>query len=142
MTEGVKGIKEVCVNFDLIISSPLIRAADTAKITAEGTRYENQIIITEYLLPGTPQRSLIKFMAEYNHLDKILIVGHEPQLSYFASRLLGNDEQIIELKKGGICRIDIEKLPPEKPGKLIFNLSPKQLRLIAQSSETNQSGND
>jgi len=130
MVLGAKGIKEIAGSFDLIISSPLIRALDTAKITAEATRYENQIIVTEYLLPGSPQRSLFKFLADYKHLEKILLVGHEPHLRYFASKLLGSDEPVIEFKKGGICRIDVEKIPSEKPGKIIFHIQPRQLRLI------------
>jgi phosphohistidine phosphatase len=145
MIEGAKGIKEIAGAFDLIVTSPLIRAYDTAKITAEVLRYENHIITTDYLLPGSPQRSLIKFLADYNHLEKILLVGHEPHLGYFASRLLGSDEMIVEFKKGGICRIDIEELPVEKPGKLIFSTQPKQLRLIANTlskEETNPAGND
>jgi len=140
MTEGAKGIKEAAGSFDLIITSPLIRALDTAKITAEVTGYENQIIITEHLLPGSPQRTLFKFIADYKHLEKILLVGHEPHLGFLASKLVGIDESVIDLKKGGICRIDIDDMPPGKNGKLIWLLQPKHLRLI--SKQNNSGGND
>jgi phosphohistidine phosphatase len=132
MTEGAKGIKETAGSFDLIISSPLIRALDTAKITAEATSYENQIIISEHLLPGSPQRTLFKFIADYKHLEKILLVGHEPHLGFIASKLIGVNEPVIEFKKGGICRIDLDDMPPKKNGKLIWHLQPKQLRLISK----------
>lgn len=144
MTECAHGIREITEGFDVIISSPLIRALDTAKITAEATDYSKQIVTTEYLLPGSPQRNLLKFLTGYKHNQKILLVGHEPHLGYLASILIGTSESVIEFKKGGICRIDIDGMPPVKPGKLIYLLQPKELRAIAlvPIKETGKGNND
>jgi phosphohistidine phosphatase len=130
MIEGAKGIFSAAGKFDVIISSPLIRALHTAKILAEHTDYNSEIAICDYLLPGSPQRSLFKYLSEFVHLEKVCIVGHEPHLGFIASKLLGTDESVIELKKGAICRIDIDGFSLEKPGKLIWLLQPKQLRMI------------
>lgn len=133
ITECAKGIKELSGSFDVIISSPLIRALETAKITAEATGYNKQVVITGYLLPGSPQRNLFKFLSGYKHNQKILLVGHEPHLGYLASMLIGTNESVVEFKKGGICRIDADDIPPVKPGKLIYLLQPKELRAIANA---------
>lgn len=131
MIEGAKAILKITGTFDTIISSPLIRAVHTANILAEHTNYKGEISVTNYLLPGSPQKSLFKFLCNFNDKEKICIVGHEPHLGYIASKLIGIDESVVELKKGAICRIDTGVgFPPEKPGKLVWLFQPKQLRMI------------
>jgi len=129
-TECAKAINIIAGGFDVIISSPLVRALHTAKILAEHTMYSKEVIVTEHILPGSPQRSLFTFLEKFNNSDKICITGHEPLLGYIASVLIGQDKSVIELKKGGICRIDIDKLPPERPGRLVWLMQPRQLMLI------------
>lgn len=128
-----KAINILTGSFDIIISSPLVRALHTAKILAEHTSFTKDIIITAHLLPGSPQRNLLKSLNDYKNSEKICIVGHEPMLGYLASKFIGHDESVIELKKGGICRIDIDKLPPVKPGRLVWLMQPKQLMMIGQN---------
>ncbi len=130
MVEGAKGIKEISGSFDVIITSPLTRALHTAKITAEAAGYEKEIVITTYLLPGSPQSSLFNFLNEYKTSGKVMIVGHEPHLGFIASSLLGINNSAVELKKGALCRIDTESFPPSGKGKLIFLIQPKELRAI------------
>jgi phosphohistidine phosphatase len=125
-----KAINILTGRFDIIISSPLVRALHTAKILAEHTSFTKDIIVTEYLLPGSPQRIFFKFLKQFNKAEKICITGHEPMLGFLASKFIGQDESVIELKKGAVCRIDIDKLPPEKPGTLVWLMQPKQLMMI------------
>ena len=132
LTESAKGIARIVESFDIIISSPLIRALDTAKITAETVGYEKEIPTTEYLIPGNPMRSLFNFLKEYNNKEKLLLVGHEPQLGYLASYLLGIEEHVIEFKKGGMCRIDIPGFPPKKKGVLVCHLTQKHLIVLGK----------
>ena len=132
LTESAKGIARIVESFDIIISSPLIRALDTAKITAETVGYEKEIPTTEYLIPGNPMRSLFNFLKEYNNKEKLLLVGHEPQLGYLASYLLGIEEHVIEFKKGGMCRIDVSGFPPKKKGVLVCHLTQKHLIVLGK----------
>jgi phosphohistidine phosphatase len=127
LTESAKGISSLVEKFDVIVSSPLVRALDTAKITAEAVGYGKDIVTTEYMVPGNPMRSLFNFLKDYNDKEKLLLVGHEPHLGYLASYLIGIEEHVIEFKKGGMCRIDIEEFSPKKQGKLIWHLTQKQL---------------
>ena len=134
MTEGAKGIAKVVDKVDVIVSSPLVRALDTAKITAEALGFDKKIVVTDYMVPGYPQRSLFNFLQKFNKEKNIMLVGHEPHLGYLASSLLGIEEHVIEFKKGGLCRIDINEFPPKEKGKLIWHITPKQLKEIAKQN--------
>lgn len=132
--ECAKAINTIAGRFDVIISSPLVRALHTAKILAEHTSFTKEIVVTEHLLPGSPQRSLFKFLNQYRKSGKICIIGHEPHLGFIASKLIGMDNSVIELKKGAMCRIDTDKFPPDNSGKLIWLIQTKQLRMIQEKS--------
>jgi len=58
-------------------------------------------------------------------------VGHEPDLGYLASALLGSENSLLEFKKGALCAIEVSTLPPRAGGKLLWHLQPKHLRAIA-----------
>lgn len=133
MTVAAQGIAKIVNKFDVVVSSPLVRALDTARITAEVVKYKYKIIITKYLLPGSLNNILFDFLSKYKNKQSILLVGHEPHLGILASGLLGMGDSVIEFKKGGICRIDIDSMPPRSPGMLVWSLAPKQLRLIAKT---------
>ena len=132
LMESAKGIANLVESFDVIVSSPLVRALETAKITAEAVGYGKDIITTEYLVPGQPMRSLFNFLNQYNDKGKMLLVGHEPQFGYLASYMLGIEEHVIEFKKGGMCRIDIPGFPPKKKGVLIWHLTQKHLIVLGK----------
>lgn len=135
MTEAAKGIAKFVKKFDLIVSSPLIRALDTARLTAKAVDYKDDIVISKYLLPGSSNNNLLDFLSKYKSKKSILLVGHEPYLGLLASGLLGIGDSVIEFKKGGICRIDIDSMPPHSPGMLVWSLAPKQLRLIVKTKK-------
>ena len=60
---------------------------------------------------------------------RVALVGHEPELGELAARLLGA-RGAVEFKKGAVCRIDVDALPPTAPGALRWLLPPKVLRSI------------
>jgi phosphohistidine phosphatase SixA len=72
---------------------------------------------------------LIRFQ-DKKHL---LLIGHNPLLGYAYAFLIGGKKDPnleIDLKKGGLCRIEIDGLPDGGPGTLRWLLTPKQLRLL------------
>src|SRR5579883_3278273 len=97
MTKAAKGIASLIGNVDLILTSPLIRARDTAKITADVLGVENKIETCEYLAPGSPTKNLLLSLGKYKNFKSILLVGHEPELGFIASALLGSDESQLGL---------------------------------------------
>jgi len=128
MRKAARGIANVIEKIDVILTSPLIRAHDTAKIAAEAMGADHKIEVCRELLPGSSAKKLLLYLAKYKNLDHIMIVGHEPDLGYLASAVLGSEHPLIEFKKGALCCIEVSSLPPKGPGTLLWHLQPKQLR--------------
>ncbi len=133
MERASVGIASLVSDIDVILTSPLERAHHTAKIIAKAMRAEKKIKVVKELLPGSPQADLLSALASLGGKSRVMIIGHEPDLSRFASSLLGSPQTaIIEFKKGAMCRIDLSSIPPKRPGVLIYHLSPKHLRALAK----------
>jgi phosphohistidine phosphatase len=140
MKQEAKGMKKLGLAFDLIFTSPLVRTRQTAEIVAEVLSLEDRIVITEALAPG---RSFMH--ASYKHAEifleigahecsRALLVGHQPDMSEYASILLHGQRGVnVEFKKGALCAIEVSSLPPRTPGALLWLLTPRQLKLIAES---------
>ena len=131
MRKAAKGIADVVDDIDIILTSPLVRAHDTATIAAEALGAEHRIEICKELMPGSSLKDLLSYLSKYKSLQKIMVVGHEPDLGYLASALLGSDDPVIEIKKGALCAIEVSTLPPRSKGKLKWHLQSKHLRSLA-----------
>lgn len=128
MREIARGMRAMNESFDRVLSSPHLRARQTAEIFADDPGLE--IEFTRLLEPqGNPER-LIKAIAA--RADRsILLVGHQPFLSQLISVLIsGNLDTHIELKKGGLCKLTSESLTYGKCATLNWLLVPKHLRRI------------
>ncbi len=122
------GLKSIGVKADLVVSSPLIRAKQTAQIILETLSKDGEIQTTEALAPGTNSSQLYKFLKPFNQSENIFLVGHEPDMGRLAGILLwAGPELYMPFKKAGICRIDIVDIPPTSPGVLKWFLTPKIL---------------
>lgn len=138
-TEGKKKLRDVAkgllrlrLRVDAIISSPLIRAAETAAIVAEVIGPDIPVEFSDYLKPGGSFQALLNSLGKLEGRRGVLLVGHEPDLSTGAARLIGNSRANFQFKKGGCCRIDFEKFPPRPPGKLVWWLTPRVMRKIGK----------
>jgi phosphohistidine phosphatase SixA len=83
---------------------------------------------------------LIFGLARFRGREHVLLVGHEPLLSQMIAFLLAgkkNETSNIGLKRGALCRIEVDGLPPAKPGTLHWLLAPKQLRLLGERLNKN-----
>jgi phosphohistidine phosphatase len=117
------------VSFDQILTSPLVRTRQTAEVFAEASGSKGPIATNEALAPDGTTARVIEELGKYARRSRIAIVGHEPNIGELAARLIGT-RAAIEFKKGAICRIDVETLPPARPGRLRWFLTPKMLRLL------------
>jgi len=116
------------LQFDLILSSPYIRAKQTAQIVAG--ELDEEVTSTDFLIPDANGLELI---AEINDEkpQRVLLVGHEPDLSRLISLLVsGGSDATIELKKGGLCKLTSDKLTFGRSATLNWLLTPKQLRQL------------
>ena len=135
MRKAARGLKRLEITFDALLTSPLLRARQTADIVAQATGLSDQVEEISELAPESSVDTLISGLARFRGREHLLLVGHEPLLSQTVSFLLTgkkNQELGIELKKGALCRIEVDGLPPDKPGKLHWLLAPNQLRLLGE----------
>ncbi|OGP13053.1 MAG: hypothetical protein A2052_04120 [Deltaproteobacteria bacterium GWA2_54_12] len=132
MELAAKGMARVVPALDAIYTSRLSRAAGTARIAARAMWCEGIIETCTELMPGAPAKGVLSLLARNRMKKRVLIVGHETGLGLFASALIGSHTHVIEFKKGALCRIDIACLPLETPGRVIWHLSPKHLRLLGK----------
>ena len=132
MNKAAKGLVNLSLSFDHILTSPLERARQTAKIVAQSLQIENRLAEIEQLCPDQSVKDLLPGLVAYSGAKKILLVGHEPQLSSTVSYLLsGKTGAAIQFKKGGLCCLEVDGMPPQKSAVLQWALTPKQLRLLA-----------
>ncbi len=126
----VRGLRALDPEIDLVLSSPLVRAMQTADILVEGLGSAPNFESTPVLAPGEPPAAVAAALATRLKARRIALVGHEPDLGGLAAWLIGAREPL-EFKKGGICRIDVPVLPPSRNGRLIWHAPPKMLRGLA-----------
>lgn len=110
-----KGLKEMEVSFDRILTSPLLRAKMSAEILNDHCGNAKSVEVTDLLLPEGSHQKLIKHLNQLKR-GKVAIVGHEPFLSSFASLCLTNSLQpFLNLKKGGVLMLETDgQIKPEK----------------------------
>jgi len=121
-----KGLAELDVEVDLVLSSPLVRARQTADILSQQLRGRPPVVETAALAPGGAYQDLLAELGRHARMGGIALVGHEPGIGEIAARLVGCPNSF-EFRKGGVCRIDVEELPPSAPGRLCWFAPPKLL---------------
>jgi len=127
MRKIAKAMKELDLSFDLILSSPFIRAKQTAEIVANELDITEVLRFSMNLAVGGDPAMLIKEIKSDNS-QKILLVGHEPYLSNAISMLIsGHDDVAILMKKGGLCKLTVDSLRFGKCATLEWLIGPRQI---------------
>jgi phosphohistidine phosphatase len=113
--EGVKnlktaaeGWKKLIIKIDFIISSPFVRAVQTAEIIAKAFSLPNGIVKDKRIGSGSKTDDLID-LANSLDAEDILFVGHEPDFSKHVSTLISSSVAFIDFKKGMIAKISFDK---------------------------------
>jgi phosphohistidine phosphatase len=133
MNKAAKGLVSLSLSFDRILTSPLERTRQTAKIVAETLQLEERVEDIEQLSPDQSVQDLLAALVAYASQKEILLVGHEPLLSSTISFLLAGKAGVeIRLKKGGLCCLEVDNLQAGRSAVLHWALTPKQLRLMAR----------
>jgi phosphohistidine phosphatase len=123
---------ELNLRFDLILSSPYLRAKQTAEIVAESLKLKKQLKFSEALAPDGSPKILIRQMNELKPApESVLLVGHEPYLSCLVSLLTtGGRDLMMDFKKGGLCKLESGKLSHGRCATLVWLLTPRQMKLM------------
>lgn len=118
------------VQVDVIVSSPLKRATQTAQFVGTELGYDGKVEISPALAPGADYADFQHMLAQYADLEGVLAVGHNPNLFQFLGRLItGNGGASIRLRKGTVARIDFASHPP----RLHWLIDPRSARAIYAS---------
>ncbi len=125
MRQIAKGLRALGVQFDLILSSPYVRAKETAEILADVFKMKKKIAFSEGLVPMADPELLIPEVGEKYSVDSIALVGHEPHLSALIGLLTTENTKLdITLKKGGVCYLSADDLHHEHRATLEWLLTP------------------
>ncbi|MGA7193042.1 MAG: phosphohistidine phosphatase SixA [Anaerolineales bacterium] len=130
MRSIAEGLKELEIQLDLILTSPYLRTTQTAQILAKKFDLKKeQVICTDHLAPtGHADQLIDEINEKYGNVGHIALIGHESYLSNLASVLTTGDPNVsIVLKKGGICRLSIEKIQYGRCAMMEWLLSPALL---------------
>ena len=123
--EVVKAARRAGVAPSLIISSPYVRAVETAEIAAEGFGYKNDILRTETLVPHGLPENVWSELRDYRDAEAVLLAGHEPLMGHLAAYLLASPVLRIDVKKAAMIRIDVPALGRTPHGTLRWLITPK-----------------
>ena len=128
-----RAMRELELSFDLILSSPYLRARQTAEIVADAFEIRKRLEFCDHLVVGGDAKELIRHLKEVRSLpETILLVGHEPYLGRLVSWLIGgNPEASVAFKKGGLCKLAVSSWKSGRCATLEWLLTPRQMMLMA-----------
>lgn len=124
------------IAFEVVLTSPLVRAKQTATIVAAGDEATPAPPVMEseaLACHGTPE-DVWALLAEHAGSGAIALVGHEPNLGELVSTLIGAAAPV-RFKKGAICRVDLPAVPSgdrTRLGEFRWFLPPRVLRAIGR----------
>jgi phosphohistidine phosphatase len=123
---ATRGLRRLGVAPDVLLSSPLVRARQTAEIVAYELELELQL--ADALAPGCTVERLLDLLGQHRDAERAMVVGHEPDFSAMIGALTGGSRVLI--KKGGLGRVDLDVT--EASGALVWLLPPSALRAAGQ----------
>jgi phosphohistidine phosphatase len=124
MLREAAAIKKLKPGIEVIITSPLVRAHQTANIVAKKLNLLDRLFTEELLKPGFRPDALQEIVKKYAAAGTLLLVGHEPDFSTVISHIIGGGRVVC--KKGGLAFVDLHK-PYELQGELVWLIPPRLL---------------
>ncbi len=101
------------VQAEVIISSPLKRALQTAQLVGTELGYEAKVEVSPALGPNASYTDFLQLVEKYADREDVLMVGHNPNLFKFLGQLItGNGGAGVRMRKGSVARIAMDKHPP------------------------------
>jgi phosphohistidine phosphatase len=132
-----RALSALDVQVEVILSSPLKRAAQTASLVGNEMGHEGRLQLEDGLRPAASFADFRKMLDKYSRHESIMVVGHNPTLSEFLGRSISETgcEATVDLKKGAVARIEMSRTAAS----LTWCLTPKILRtLYAAAAESSR----
>ena len=129
MRGAARGLAAIAKDIDVLASSPLVRATQTADVVAHEFRYAERQV-TASMRPDTPFDEFALWAASHAERQLLAAVGHNPHISALACWMIGAPLSAIDMKKGAALLIEFEGRVAEGAGSLLWYLKPSQLRKL------------
>ena len=132
MRRLARSMKALGLEFEAIVSSPYLRARQTAEVVAKVLGWGEPVLLTPLLAPDGDRRELVSWLnRDYGEGKGVMLVGHEPYLSELASVLsAGTTTASLDMRKGGLCWLTANGLRYGQCATLRWLLPPKVLGLV------------
>jgi len=131
MRQVVNGLRALGVRPDVIGTSPLVRARQTADVLVAGLKPAPELTVVPAMAPGHTPAELAAALKAMTAVGGVALVGHEPGLGELAAWMIGA-RAALPFKKGGVCLIDLPSLARPREGALIWMATPKMLRSLSE----------
>ena len=131
--QAAKGLLSLGIRPTHLVTSPLVRAQETATLLQEGFGARVSTKICDELLPDAPPATILPLLDVLPPRSCVICVGHEPYLGEAAGLLLfGKPTAGLSLKKAGACFIEMPDVIKPGRGRLRWWLTPTQLRTMGK----------
>jgi phosphohistidine phosphatase len=124
-----RAIAALSLQLGVIVTSPLLRARQTAEIVADRLKLRDEIVEDKRLANGFDARRLSEILGEHDKAEAIMLVGHEPTMSATIGRITGDAN--LELKKGALAGVALSDASATR-GTLISLIPPKVLTQLGK----------
>jgi len=132
-----RALASLGVQVEIIVSSPLKRATQTAALVGNEMGHEGKLAMENGLRPQASFADFQKMLDKYSRQDSVLLVGHNPNLREFLGRIIcdSGNEAVVELKKGAVAKVEMRR----NAGSLSWCITPRILRtLYAAATESSR----
>lgn len=130
MRKAAAGLRRVLPDIDRLLSSPLVRAWQTAEIVSAA--YDDMRIGALDAAASGDRDDLLAALRDAPGGSVVAVVGHEPTHGYWTSWLLaGENADFVSYKKGEACAVEFGSAIEPGSAKLLWKLRPKQLRSLS-----------
>lgn len=121
-------LRRMGVRLDVIAASPLKRARQTADVIGEAMGVRDRVLVTDALRPGCNLTSLADFVRTHRRVERVALIGHEPDMSALVGELTGGSH--VRLAPGALVRVDADEIAPGS-GRIELVLQPDTLDLLS-----------
>ena len=119
-----KRLAEACIEVDLVITSPYVRAVQTAEIAAAALGVKRSLEVDSLLEPGFDVAALERILGKYSDVKRVMVVGHQSDFSIVIGQLIGSADLVV--RKAGVAMVELPE-PGKMRGTLRFLAPPSLL---------------
>jgi phosphohistidine phosphatase len=119
-----KGLKRLGLSFDRIVSSPYVRARQTAEVVARITSHEREVLLDSRLVPFATLEMVAELVSEHSDAEHLLLTGHEPNMGIVIGGLVAEGRLAMDVRKASVTAIEMLRTRRPASGSLLWTITP------------------